>query len=260
VAITADYQGNIRSTTFGASTNYPIYTSGIAGLGIPAVRNVAAPRGFGHGSASGLERLQPRTIRIPFKLTASTAAAVQGYVDALKAAFGPSDSELELTLRIPGTPDTVMSYFGRPRPLTVKQSLLAVGVSDVLASFDALDPLAYGAAETDDNNSGSFTVTNSGDAVSDRCTITITSTAAKPTIKNGTAAGDPTITWGTTLSNGTVRVIDLRAGTVATAGGVDKTDELLNASSRFWSLESGGNSIVTTNISDADFSFRSAWY
>lgn len=260
MAVTADYQGELRGVTFGAATNYRILTDGISGLGMPQSRSQVNPRGFSHGMAGSYDRLNERRISIPFRLTAATAAAVQVYVDALKVAFAPSDSDLELQLRIPGTGATIHSFFGRPRQLVYRHELLAVGVVDVLASFDALDPLAYGAAEADDNNSGSFTVTNAGDAASDRGTVTVTSSGGLMTIQNGTAAGDPTITWGTSLSASTVRVIDLRRHSVATAGGTDKTAELANATTRFWSLESGGNSIVTTNISDADFAFRSAWY
>ncbi len=261
MAITADYQGNIRTTTFGAGTNYSILTDGVQGLGTPSTRGVTLTRGFSHGLAGSYDRLDSRRISIPFKLTAATAATAQGYVDDLKAAFAPSDVDIELQLRTPGTPATVMSYFGRPRQVAVGNELLAVGVIDVLGIFESLDPLAYGATETDLNNTGSFTVTNSGDVASDRCTITVTSNGSGAmTLQNGSAEGDPTITWGSTLSNGTVRVINLRNATVTTSGGDDKADELSSASTRFWSLESGANSIVAANMSDADFSFRSAWY
>ena len=261
MAITVDWQGNLRNITFGASTNYPIYTDGIGGLGMPRVRTSIVDRGYSHGQIGGRERANARRITVPFTLTAATAATAQGYVDDLKAAFAPSDSDIELQLRLPGTPETVMYYFGRPRRSPVVNALLKVGVVEFLGTFDALDPLAYGAEATDLNNTGSFTVTNDGTVASDRCTITVTSNGSGAmTLQNTDAPGDPTITWSSTLSNGTVRVIDLRRHSISTTTGDDKTDELSNTSTRFWSLESGDNALVAANMSDADLTFRPAWY
>lgn len=261
MAITQDWQGNLRTVTFGKGTNYAL-AGNIGGLGIPRVRSTDMDRGTDHGNASGLNRFDMRVLTIPLAIRHQTsAAAANQALTTLRAAWVPSDSDIELTLRIPGSPATVMSYFGRPTGIDAEYDtgLFPNGAITVVCTFECKDPLQYGAETTDDNNTGTFTVTNSGNMPSRRAEFTITADGtAPPSLTNDTDSDDGAVTWRATLNNGTQRVINLRNRTVTDTSGVNKIAEL-DPSSLWFSLEPGDNSIIEAACSDVDLTYRSAW-
>lgn len=262
MAITTDYQGELGGVTFGAGTDYRI-TGPIGGLGVPSVRATDTPRGTDHGSASGLNRFDVRVLTIPLAIRNQTSAAAANQAfTTLRAAWVPADSDVELTLRMPGSPETVMSYFGRPRGI---QAIYETGtfpngtIRSLIATFQANDPLQYGASTDDNNNTGTFTVANSGNMASRRATFTITADGGgAPSLTNDTDSDDGAVTWTSVLSNGTVRVINLRDRTVTDGSGVNKLSEI-DPSSLWFALEPGNNSIIEANCSDVDLTYRSAW-
>lgn len=259
MAITAAWQGNLRTLTFGSGTAYRVLDQGLRGLGSGSIDGYRQNRSTIDGLVGGNDRLRTRQIAIPFAIRQASAATASAKMTDILNAWRPASSDLELQMRIPGTPATIMSYWGRPDGVDAKVDLIELGYVEMLAQFECLDPLRYGAEETDNNNSGTFTVTNSGNAPSDRVTITITADGVgAPSLVN-TTDSSKTITWNTTLAASTVRVIDLRDRTVETAGGANKYSEI-DPSSAFFQLLSGGNSWTATNISDVDITFRSAWY
>ena len=199
---------------------YRILQPGISGLGAPPVNGSDLGQASEHGSVSGPDRTGPRSLRIPIAVVVDEdpQGAMQAF-RTLQTAWNPVSGDQTLSVTIPGVgpSDDTLRFFGRPRG-SLEPNLRAhwAGVVYCLATFVALDPVGYGPEETV-NDSGTFAVTNSGDASSRRATVTITSAAATCKLEN-TTDGGAFIEFADAPS--TV-VIDLYARTVVDGGGAD---------------------------------------
>jgi len=258
VTITADFQADLGGVTVGAGTLYAFEAAVPVGLGLAEVRAQDAWRGDRDGDVATDDVYDARTITLDLAVTAMTAAGAGAAIAALKAAWAARTVETTLDVRIPGTPETVLRYYGRPRGLAVDLELLLFGLARAQATFRALDPFAYGAAVTGSAlTPGTATVTNAGDAPTDRVTIALVGNGGTPTVTNTTDSSG-SIAWTAPLANAATRTIDLRARTVVDGSSADKYPEVAPGS-RWFRLLPGANTIVVAGCTSATFTYRPAW-
>ena len=249
--ISADWQFEIRSTTFGAGTA-SLWVTDTQGLVDGVTVRSSDVLALGRAGAIGnVDDADVRSIDIEFMVRSGTATACLQAFDDVVEAFRPSSSETTLDIRYPGAPETTVRFYGRPRGVRAgsvgesARGLLRGGV----ARFEALDPLRYGA--------GTVSTTNAGNAPTDRATITITGTGGTPSITN-TSDASGAIVWNTTLAAAGTRVVDLRAKTVVDGGGTDFRSEISNNSTWF-RFQPGANSLTVSGCTQST-SLRPAWY
>jgi hypothetical protein len=253
--ITKDYQGEIRTLTFGAGTVYEIDQPGID-MGTPETRDRGLERGDRHGRVAAADLLGSRTIAVPIVVHADTHATVGTRQAVVRAAFRPAAGDITLDLRVPGTPATVVRAYGRPRLPVEDQSIAPHGAARLLCRFEALDPLLYGASVVTGPSSGTVNVSNAGVLATDRVTIVVTGNGGTPRVRNP-ADRDGEIRWRSPLGNGVTRTIDLRARTVV-GGSQDRFAELSPLSDWF-ALEPGTNGLVLTGAASITVTHRPAW-
>ncbi len=259
MTITSAWQGEIaaRSFTFGRGTNYP----GIGGIrgayGTPTPEADDLRLVGRDGTVGGLDRYPSREITIPMQVLGDDGAAVDTNLAALKAAWRRSDSDLELQLRLAGA--TTFTYFGRPRGVRDAQlGKVESGAALVVATWVATDPLAYGATVTVGADSSSpVTLTNSGNATSYRCILTVAGNGGTPVITNPDDPDGDAITFTAALAGGSSYVIDLHAMSVTLAGVHREQD--VSASSQWFGLAPGDNDLTFTGCASVAASFRPAW-
>lgn len=256
MAITTDWQGNVRAFTFGAGTDWEIDDDGIAGLGIPAARTRDGERGDQDGDVGGDDTLPRRIIYVPLVgVFATPGDAWQSLEEDLKVGWAESNVDLPLDLRLAGMPTTGRRFFGRPREVSENLSDLKSGTIRALCTFEALDPLAYGDEVTTGPSAGTFTVTNAGTKATDRVTLTITGNGGIPRILNNTTDGDD-VSFASAVTG--TRVVDLRAHTILDGSGDDAYDEL--ASSSLWfDLAAGANDLTLTGAASLTVVHRPAY-
>lgn len=255
MAITADWQAELRTVTIGAGTDYP-FTTPVSGLGIPAVRSRDLELADRHGSHGGApDRLLRRILQLPVGVDGSTPADAYTKLHTLKSAWRPADSDEPFDLRLPGQPTTVVRYYGRPRAVDVDLRHLRSGWADALLTFEALDPYAYGPTDTATVVT-TLAVTNAGTVATDRITLVLEGNGGTPVITNTTAGG--TIEFVSALALGVTRTLDVRARTMVDAGGADVYHELTAATSWF-DLAPGANTITLSGAASVDVTWRPAW-
>jgi hypothetical protein len=254
VAITDDWQGSLASLTFGAGSPYP-FTGPIGGLGIPVPRTRDQERGDQAGDAGGDDVLPKRILTLPLGINGTDPEDAWDLLEDLKGAFAESVADVPLDLRLPGMATTGRRYYGRPRGLDTDLGALKSGWIDVLATYDALDPFAYGAEVSTGPQAGSFNVTNPGSADTDRVTLTIVGNGGTPKVVNTTDdAGD--VTFGQAVSG--TRIVDLRARTIVDGSSNDFYDELA-AGVLWFVLRPGVNALVLTGAASVDVTLRGAY-
>lgn len=258
MTLSADWQAELRSTVMGTGTAYKIVA--VDGFGVHGVKANDYDRVLRHGSVTGADFLSPRVLSLTIKLVAATATTAGQALTTLKAAWRPSTTtaEVELDVRFPGTAETSMKAYIKPRgaQVVLDQGSADRGVMVVQCLAHCLDPMFYGAAVAT-NVTTTQTVTNAGNMETDRCIITITGSGGTPTLTN---AGDSsgTIVFNTTLAGATTRILDLRTQTMTDNSGNDKTSELAS-STNWFVLQSGANSCTLTGATSAAFSHRPAY-
>lgn len=249
--ISADWQFEIRSTTFGAGTA-SLWVTNAQGLVDGVTVRSSDVTALGRAGAIGnVDDADVRSIDIEFMVRSGTASACLAAFDDVVEAFRPATSEATLDIRYPGAPETTVRFYGRPRGVragSVGESARGVMRGGV-ARFEALDPLRYGA--------GTVSTTNAGNASTDRATITLTGTGGTPSITN-TSDSSGAIVWNTTLAGSATRIIDLRAKTVVDGSGTDYRSEVLNTSTWFRFVP-GTNTLTVSGCSQST-SLRPAWY
>jgi hypothetical protein len=252
----SEMQATLRSLTIGAGTSYP----GIGGTrgvyGAPEPDAGETPRASGHGVTASLERLGRRIVRIPVIIIGTDGPSAAAMTDTLKAAWAPSDADLELALRLDGDE---RRFFGRPRG--VDDSRMSGiqgrgGVIEVACTFVATDPLAYDSAVAVGADSSSPVVlTNLGDMHSRRVTLTVVGNGGTPVITNTTTGG--VITFTSTVSAMETATIDLRDQSVTIAAA--HVENRTSPASTWFGLDPGANTITFTGCASVAASVRSAW-
>lgn len=256
MAIAADWQGNLRSLTFGAGTDWEIDEPGISGLGIPAARTRDAERGDRHGDVGGDDVLPRRILTVPLVGSfSSPGAAWQAFEETLKLAWAESISDEALELRLPGMTDTVRRFYGRARGLDVDLSRLKSSTVRALCTFEALDPFGYGDEVAVGPDSGTFDVDNEGTADTDRVVLTIIGNGGIPTITNADDDG-LAILFGEAVTG--TRIVDVRSATVIDGSADDRYDEL-SPVNQWWNLRPGVNSLTLAGATSLEVVFRPAY-
>jgi len=249
----------------GATTVYKLGAE-VGGLGMPAYRDVDGSRNLYPGDTGGYDTLQSRILTLPVVVAADPEDCLLGddcvarrassgvSLQELKAVWRPTSVDSPLDLRMPGMPETQLRLYGRPRGLDAR---FVTGFPHVgtLLTFKALDPYFYGAEVTVEGLSGAVSVTNGGDAQTDRCVVHVTGTGAAPAMVNNSDGGGNVI-WQVPLTG--VRIVDLKARTVVDGSGGDHFDEVA-ASSTWFDLQPGANSIALSG-GTFSFVFLPAWH
>lgn len=257
MTITADWQGEIGSLTFGAGTDFRWLADGFAGIGLPEFRVSDLTRGpLVPGVSATFDTLEGRLLTFPLSVSKSTASATQQAWQTLKAAWKPSSTEQSLDLRMPGMPETVMRCYGRPRGLS-GDTILNNGLQiSAVASFLATDPHWYGGeVSVSADSSSPIPVVNAGDADTRRCTLTVVASGGTPVLTNPSDPDTGTITFATTFTG--TAVLDLNAQT-CTVSGVSRED-LIDPSSLWFVIVPGTNSITFTGVTSVASVTRPAY-
>lgn len=254
--VLAQWQGEIRGTTFGAGTDYQNDEPGWTGLGIPAPRTFDQPRGDLDGDVGGDDVLPRRVMNFPLEISADSSSAAMVLLQAFKAAWRPSPTDVALDLCVPGfaPSDETLRFYGRPRGLTDDLAMLKSGTIRLFAVFEALDPFGYGAEETVALPAGTPTaVTNDGDATSDRWTLELTRTGSASSIENDedSEPGLSLVAGSSTLD------LDGRARTILDAGN-DAYGQLSPGSG--WPILVAGTNTLTVTGASASLTFRPAYH
>lgn len=245
-SITDDWQARLveRDIVIGRGTPYP-GLGGIRGTGVLRPRTGDQARGHGDGDARAVDTLPQRLLTMPVEVLGDTPAAVWANYRTLAVAWRRSrTTDLSLDVRIPGSAEQTLRFFGRPMELVGDPHGLKGHLATV-AEFRA-DPYAYGAAvvsAVDSSSPLTLLAANMGDTGCDttRATITVVGSGGTPSIENTTYGG--AIDWAVPLANAVTAVIDLHAQTM-TIGGIDFTANL-RATSDWFALAGGVNNTLT---------------
>jgi len=251
-----EWTGKLRGVSFGAGSSWEIDETGIAGLGAPAPTENDVDRGDRDGTIGGLEVLPRRVLTIPLVGSFASPGAAWAAFATLKAAWRKSSGEEALDLRLPGMTSDGLRYYGRPRGLLEDLAALKSSTIRTLATFHALDPLAYG-PEVVAGPGTTVVVANPGAEDTDRVTLKVIGDGGTPTITNADDGGG-SIVFSSSVANTDERRIDLRAHTVTDETGTDRYSEVLSASTWFV-LRPGTNTLTVTGATSAEVTFRPAY-
>lgn len=259
MTITSAWQGELaaRSFTFGRGTNYPGIGGIVGAYGTPTPDADDLRLAGRDGMSGGLDRYPKRVLRIPMQVLGDGGAGVDTNLAALKAAWRRSDSDLALSLRLAGA--STLTYFGRPRGIDDSRlGKVEAGTALVVATFDCLDPLAYGDLVTVTADSSSpIPLTNSGNATSYRCVLTVAGNGGTPVLTNPDDPDGDDITFTAALAGGSSYVIDL-ADMSVTKASVHREQDVAS-SSQWFGLAPGANNITFTGCASVAAEFRPAW-
>lgn len=264
--ITVDYQGELdEAFLFGADTDIRIARDGdrsiVGAVAAPNVRTNDLAFSLADGSAGGFDSYEPRMLTIPLKTTgADTASARERLQPFLDAWQPPRTTEIPLDLRLPGQPEEVLRYFGRPRAVDETRVMWHLNQMRVDAHFDCLDPFGYGAEteavsygdELDIDNIG-----NVAEPLKSRCTLTATAAGGSPpfTIQN---LDDPDGLTMTFLELPDVLHIDLHGWNLTDDDGTCQDRQLRNDSG--WPvLKPGANRFVFDGFTALSAVWRPAY-
>ena len=136
--ITADWQIELRTTLMGAGTNYEFDPAGLAGFGVPPVKDADVDLDGAHGSYASQDFNGPRVITVSFDIAQTTAAAALTRLKELNVVWAPSTVDLPCHFRLPGWGR--FSVVGRPRGLDEKLGQAEFGRVLAMATFVANDP------------------------------------------------------------------------------------------------------------------------
>lgn len=287
MAITGDYQAEYNGIKIGDTTDYDIVS--IDGLGMPDVRSADLELVGRDGLRPGTDRLTGRFFEFALQVD-----GIASNLDALAEAFAPPDPESTagavesaLTFQIPGVAaGGIRRIMCRPRALPVPIGLQRVhgDLGDVLLVLAATDPLIYAETQTAGSTGlpsgtsglswpltwplawgaatspGSVTVTNEGNYRAG-ATLRVDGPVTNPKITNVTR--DRFLEANITLGASDYLEFDTAAHTV-TLNGTTNRYSTLTASSEWWTLAPGANSIEFRGSGGSGatlltVTFRSAW-
>lgn len=236
MTVTADWQAELAGVTVGAGTRY-VLTGPITGLGIPTPRTGDAERGDRPGDVTGADVPARRVLTIPLGIDGDSAAEGWTLLETLSAAWSPSAADETFDLRLPGF-GTTRRFYGRPRGVETDLSLLRHGWVDVLATFEALDPYAYG-PETEVTLTGGDTPVTGGTAASDRWRLHLDVTTSPATFAVADSAEPPL----TVETEPVTLIVDGRTRSVVDGAGVDRYGTVAAGSG--WPVLPAGPATVT---------------
>lgn len=244
------------------------------------------PRAWRHGTWSGAEWADEKTVVIELVIDAGTAGAALDALDALNAAFAPvgdAAEEIELRYRIG---DRERIILGRPRGVHSDTSAVAAGVISAQCGFVAPTPFRYASPTTTDPLSpptysggltfpirfglrfpsvlsgGTVTVTNAGTSPAG-VLATITGPCLDPRVVVTPVGAEPSwFTVAVALPAGEVLVVDTSARTVLLGEG--RSNRRGDWSGTGWPLLPPGDSEIAFRSSDGSGAlqvrFASTWW
>lgn len=276
---------SVRGLLLGPTTVYR-WTDGTKLLDLDVRTAAGGPRAWRHGTWSGAEWADERTVVIELVIDAGTAAAALDALDALTAAFAPigdTGEEIELRYRIAGRERILL---GRPRGVRADTGNVASGVIGVQCGFVAPTPYRFADPITTPPvtppsysgglkfkikfklrfpsvlSGGTVTVNNTGTAPAGML-ATITGPCRDPRIVVTPAGGQPMwFTVAVTLPAGETLVVDTSARTVLLGQG--RANRRGDWAGTGWPLLPPGPSEVAFRTSNGDGSlqikFASTWW
>jgi hypothetical protein len=246
-----------------------VYPNGWGGLGTPEVRQVRGPRPREHGAIDSSSLYGPRVMPVrgwcgaaQLSGSAAQAAAVAAY-DALKAALSVASSHV-VVIRRPGrSADERMVC-----RLAGGFSEDSRGYGEVIewaCELVAPDPRLYSVAEVTAQRSGagSFVATVSDSTISTPPILEVVgaTNAGALTITNTTTGGAIVLTGMAAQGAGVTLTIDTTGPTpTVTLAGVAKPEYVVAASTDWWKLAPGANTIsVSGTALQAGTVTRAKW-
>ena len=245
----------------GTCGDFVLTVESIGGLGLPDVKSADLNRLDDHGSVAADDYAQSRQIFFPIALQRDTAREAMTALQELKTAWKASRVEDELSIFIPGIGpvDDTLRFYGRPRStLDVILRGLPGGVISAFANFAALDPVGYGPVTTI-SGSGTFTVTNEGNADSRRAVVEIIGDGGIPSLVNASDGGAD-VRFSQALGVGQSWFVDLRNRTVIDGSGDDVFPNNVLQASIWPKLVPGDNSLTLDGADSANVVYRSGWW
>ena len=274
----------INGVTIGAGTAYrwADWPSGL--YSTPPIRTTDTGLPDSHGVTAGLDRLNGRLVAFDVFVRAASRADGEVALAVLEAAFAPSDSETTLDVRITGTPDEYRLY-GRPRgvlaplgrrfingtarvrcefmatdprryALTESTATTGLATSSGGLAFPALAPFVFGTGGTG-NTMSCF---NAG-TIATPWVATFTGPLVAPELVHNDTGKRLSLT-GASLVAGDVLVVDAHDGVHTVIFNGAARYAWLAATSQWFLLEPGANSVVLLGASGAgsvSIAWRSAW-
>lgn len=258
-----DYQIHLveNDLLLGNSTRFTVGKDIKGIFGVPQIRVKDLEFSVMDGSTGGIDTYSPRVITIPVTVWHSSPAQarenMQEIIDkwqVLRAGVTALD------IRIPGTPETTMRFYGRPRDIAEAEVFIAAGYYKLELTFDALDPLAYGDAITVANDTSTpLTVINNGNFNSKRCVIRVHGSGSIPLITNASDPDGGFITFTEAVNLGSYYDIDLYNMTVVSNLG-GKKDQEVTIGSLWLEILKGSNDISFSGCTSIEITeFRPAW-
>lgn len=262
--ITADWQYRLveRDFLIGNGTNYDIrFGTGVHGTMGAHRHTVTVEHGTADGRAFGNTWNNGSDITIPVQLEAApSAVTTRQRAHALSTGWRKLQTgELELEAREPGTPATVMSYFGKPGVIDPSAENYLFGLLVHLCTFECSDAYAYGPAVATADKTATFTIDDSdcGDleADTDRVIFSVTvDSGSEFTLLHDT--GHVTVEG---VAAADVVVIDLHNMTCTRNG--TAADQLVTDDSDWFFLNGGvDNEIEVDGDVTIDVSHRPAYH
>lgn len=243
--------GGISMNTGTADANGALwYVTGWEGWDSPNLRQSFGDPTSRHGQVVQESLLGSRAVNLSGVCKAPSSGAFWTAYNRLLAVTAVLRTPIALTV----TEDVAKTLYVI-RSGQVRHRMIGNSAFEFEVPLLAQDPLKYAAAAapTTINAAASATLTNTGSFQTQKVTVTTTSAGTVSLTNNAT--GQTFGTGDTTAASGTVYEF---SGRTAYAGSDNRYFQLA-ASSQWWSLEPGANSIVNGGTANVSITFRSAW-
>ncbi|MGE0138663.1 MAG: hypothetical protein AB7R77_12650 [Ilumatobacteraceae bacterium] len=280
MTITATFQAELDGVVIGRDTDYEL-AAAPQGFGLPEFRVSDHPLPFRDGEMAADDLLAARKLVFDVWVLGTTDADAEANLAALRAAWRPRSTDVELRVRLA---DTEYAVFGRPRGCQAAIDFLRNGrTARARLEFKALDPRLYSASTTDAAltlatvagtgmtfpltfdlsfggalSGGIVTATNAG-LFATPWVATLNGDLVNPTLENVTTGEILSFTG--TLNAGETLVIDQAARTVL-LNGTSSRYSWVDVGSTFFDLEPGDNQIrlaADSGSGSGTLTYRSAW-
>ena len=282
--VTADWEMEYQGFAFGGDSDYAIaQIQGLADL--PAITNGDRSRLLRHGLHPGDDFLQGRTVVMAIEVYGADSDELETNIQSLYTALRPAQDEAALVMQIPGLANGAkFLIWARPRrrsapinrewfynipvmqvewaatdprlyALTESSTIISLPTTSGGLTFSVTPNLTFGSVSTggeaDLSNAGTF---QTGPVVK------ITGPVTDPSLENVTTG--KTWDYTGTIASGDYLLVDMEDRTVLLNGTASRYSNL-TASSEFWDLEPGTNTIqfraAAYTASTATVTWRSAW-
>jgi hypothetical protein len=265
------YTGSVRGVTFGlGQEDYMWGTDAPTGLGIPTPLSndtLMANR----GSFGGIDRVSKRIIRVPITIVGNpallgevllnSAEVAERSLDALKRAWRPSTTVVELDLRLSG-PER--RFFGRCRGLEVDVTRIDQGIIYADGNFEALEWLAYDTEvilSSAPDTSSPVVIPNPGTSATTRCVIRVNGNGGVPVLVNTDDPFQGFVRFRKPVANGQSITVNLHDFRIFNPADESSRDDMISPLSTFFVIEANptGNVINFSGCASIEYRVRPAY-